>query len=233
MGNKDSKDKPTEASRNNINSTNDGNEQTGNPNPTSGDAIKKASVDESNQTEDESASSSPRKQRFVLKRHPYSKQEQQQIVDYIISTKSYKFIKGVQLWQEMYKDGSVCKGRRTWQSMKEHFHKQIVPQLHIYKNVSEKVANCFKRVLMGLNIDVEDSDSSEEKENHEKKKGQSTVGVFDRDADMSGSDSELNTSYKSTRKRTALDPRPHPRIGRRKSVSGMSGSSKGMYLFTN
>lgn len=112
---------------------------------------------------------SPVKHRLVLKRLPYSKSEQQQIVDYIINTKSYQHIKGNQLWKEMQKDNTVCKGKRTWQSMKENFQKQIVPQLHIYKNVNEKVANCFKRVLMGLNLDL-DSDSNEEKENSPKKK---------------------------------------------------------------
>ena len=120
-------------------------------------------------TQPESVNVSPSKERLVLKRLPYSKSEQQQIVDYIIETKSYKFIKGNQLWQEMQRDQTVCKGRRTWQSMKENFHKQIVPQLHIYKNVNQKVANCFKRVLMGLTLDL-DSDSNEEKENSPKKK---------------------------------------------------------------
>ena len=67
----------------------------------------------------------------------------------------------------MQKDQTVCKGRRTWQSMKENFHKQIVPQLHIYKNVNNKVANCFKRVfeVLGWSVffwfSIEDEDCFE------------------------------------------------------------------------
>ena len=119
--------------------------------------------------DNEAVNESPSKQRLILKRLPYSRSEQQQIVDYIIDTKSFQYIKGNQLWQEMERDQTVCKGRRTWQSMKENFHKQIVPQLHKYKNVNNKAANCFKRVLMGLTIDL-DSDSNEEKENSPKKR---------------------------------------------------------------
>ena len=157
------------------------------------------------QTENETSVCSPRKERLMLKRHPYSRAEQQQIVDYIINTKSYKFVKGVQLWQEMQKGNTVCKGRRTWQSMKEHFLKQIVPQLHIYKNVNEKAANSFKRSLMGLPLDLEDSDSNEEQETHKKKKSISTREENDMETDLSGSDSEVNVPYQSLRKRRISD----------------------------
>ena len=156
-------------------------------------------------TEDEATVSSPRKQRLVLKRQPYSKAEQQQIVDYIINTKSYKFIKGVHLWQEMQKDNAVCKGRRTWQSMKEHFLKQVTPQLHIYKNVNEKVASRFRRVLMGLQLDLADTDSSEENENQAEKRHVSTQDEYDKETDPSGSESELKKSYQSLRKRRVLN----------------------------
>ena len=145
-------------------------------------------------TQPESVNVSPSKERLVLKRLPYSKSEQQQIVDYIIETKSFKFIKGNQLWQEMQKDQTVCKGRRTWQSMKENFHKQIVPQLHIYKNVNNKVANCFKRVLMGLTLDL-DSVSNEEKENSPKKK-ETTKDKYAIQSDTSESESEITVPKK-------------------------------------
>ena len=157
------------------------------------------------QTENEAADSSPRKQPLMLKRHPYSKAEQQQIVDYIINAKGYKFIKGVQLWKEMQNDNAVCRGRRTWQSMKEHFLKQIVPQLHIYKNVNEKVANCFKRSLMGLPFDLEDSDSSEDEQKQSKKKSLSPRDKHDKGTDPSGSDSDVNSPYQSLKKRRMLD----------------------------
>ena len=150
-------------------------------------------------TNNDGANVSPIKQRLVLKRLPYSRSEQQQIVDYIISTKSYKYIKGNQLWQEMQKDNTVCKGRRTWQSMKENFHKQIVPQLHIYKNVNEKVANCFKRVLMGLNLDL-DSDSNEEKENSPKKKVITKDKYAMNMSDTSESENETSVSIKKLQK---------------------------------
>ena len=143
--------------------------------------------------DNEIVNESPSKQRLIMKRLPYSRSEQQQILDYIIDTKSYQFIKGNQLWQEMEKDQTVCKGRRTWQSMKENFHKQMVPQLHSYKNV-KKVANYFKRVLMGLTIDL-DSDSNEEKENSPKKK----TAIEDKyaiESDTTESDSEVTIPKK-------------------------------------
>ena len=127
----------------------------------------------------------------------YSKNEQQQIVDYIINTRSYQYIKGVQIWQEMQKSNEVCNGRRTWQSMKEHFHKQIVPQLHKYKNVNEKTGNFFKRALMGLTIDLEDSDSDEEKENISKKKRSVSKDMYEKETNLTGSESETNEPYKN------------------------------------
>ena len=152
----------------------------------------------------ETSSSSPRKERFVSKMRFYSKNEQQQIVDYIINTRSYQYIKGVQIWQEMQKSNEVCNGRRTWQSMKEHFHKQIVPQLHKYKNVSEKTGNFFKRALMGMAIDLDDSDSDEEKENISKKKRSSAKDMCEKETNLTGSESETNEPYKNFKNRTRL-----------------------------
>ena len=49
--------------------------------------------------DNETINESPSKQRLILKRLPYSRSEQQQILDYIIDTKSFQYIKGNQLWQ--------------------------------------------------------------------------------------------------------------------------------------
>ena len=110
-------------------------------------------------------------------------------------------MKGRELWQSMEKDKTVCKGQRTWQSMKEHFRQQIVPRLHTFIN-NDKVATKFKRALLGLPVDVGDTDSDEEQEKQvPKKKNVAERDEYDRETDLSGSDSEGNAPYQSVRKR--------------------------------
>ena len=145
-----------------------------------------------------------------VRRLPYSRQEQEEIVDYIINTKQYTSVKGIQLWQSMEQDRAVGKGKRTWQSMKEHFLKQIVPQLHIFDNVNDKAATRFKRALMGLPVDIssgdessgEVSDPQEKTKSRKKKLGESCNREDECDeaheTDLSVSDHEEQTKQQDT-----------------------------------
>ncbi|KAF2883349.1 hypothetical protein ILUMI_22851 [Ignelater luminosus] len=58
---------------------------------------------------------------------PYTSDEQKKILRYIIDSKGYYSLRGRRFWQEMVESGTV---ERTWQSAKEHFLKQLYPQVH-------------------------------------------------------------------------------------------------------
>ena len=75
-------------------------------------------------------------------RRPYTRREQQEIVDYLVKKRAYSIVKGNTIWQRMEVEQvrgrpvlasvQVCKGRRTWQSMKEHFRKQVMAKIHTF-----------------------------------------------------------------------------------------------------
>ena len=64
-------------------------------------------------------------------RRPYSRKEQQEVVGHLVARRSWGLVKGNTVWQGMEEAG-VCGGRRTWQSMKEHFRKQIMAKIHTF-----------------------------------------------------------------------------------------------------
>ncbi|KAH7639794.1 hypothetical protein HUG17_3827 [Dermatophagoides farinae] len=64
--------------------------------------------------------------------------EDQEILNYIIQTGGYNEIKGRSLWIDM-DNANICK--RTWQSMKEHFRKIIVPKIDLLFGLSSKDVN--------------------------------------------------------------------------------------------
>lgn len=70
-------------------------------------------------------------------RNPYSREEDESIIQDIIRYKAYDRIKGNQFWMECEERGEACKGLRTWQSMKERFRKKIAPNLILYTSREE------------------------------------------------------------------------------------------------
>ena len=64
-------------------------------------------------------------------RRPYSRKEQQEVVGHLVAQRSWGLVKGNTVWQRMEEVG-VCGGRRTWQSMKEHFRRQIMAKIHTF-----------------------------------------------------------------------------------------------------
>ena len=92
-------------------------------------------------------------------RRPYSKREQQEMVEYLVRARGYSLVRGNTVWQRMeaaqvttstntsthhhlhthlhahlllHPRPQVCKGRRTWQSMKEHFRRQVMARIHTF-----------------------------------------------------------------------------------------------------
>ena len=83
-------------------------------------------------------------------RLPYCKKEQQEIVDWIVKYSAYKLLKGNFVWQRM-EQVKVGRGR-SWQSLKEHFKKVAIGQIHTF-GLTRVVMDHFK-VGMGLKNEV-------------------------------------------------------------------------------
>ena len=77
---------------------------------------------------------------------PYCKNEQQEILDWIVKNEEFKALKGNEVWKKMEEE-NVGRGR-TWQSLKEHFRKTLIGQIHTFR-LSDEVQHNFK-VAMGL-----------------------------------------------------------------------------------
>ena len=99
---------------------------------------------------------------------PYSKEEEQRIVDYIISSNSYDQLSNSssnELWKTIASEKQIFGNVRPWLSVKKHFCKQVYPNIESYKNVSIKIANNFKRSFMGLTVAESGEISSNEESN--------------------------------------------------------------------
>ena len=56
-------------------------------------------------------------------RLPYTKREEQTLVNFFLENGGYKLRKGKRIWEQMENSG-ICPGR-TWQSMKQRWEKYI------------------------------------------------------------------------------------------------------------
>lgn len=59
-------------------------------------------------------------------RKPYSKKEETKMLQYIIDNQAYTLLRGRAFWEGMEESRIT---ERSWQSLKEHFRKVIVPKL--------------------------------------------------------------------------------------------------------
>lgn len=116
--------------------------------------------------------------------------EQTEILKYIIHKKAYHRIKGRELWKEMEKDG-ICGGARTWQSMKENFRKQIMPQISTFPLLPRRIAR-IKKAFHGKT--VQSFSSSEESGQEE-----------NRDVDYANTTSYTANTYTLMEDQTILD----------------------------
>jgi hypothetical protein len=125
---------------------------------------KVSDIEEDDFDADPPGSDSQSKQVFKSFRIPYSKKNQHEIVKFLVSHSAYKMVKGNSIWQRM-EEGGLCKGARTWQSMKEHFRKKIIPQIHSF-GLSWRQVRRF-RAAFGLDQE-HDSDEEDDEEDDEK-----------------------------------------------------------------
>ena len=104
---------------------------------------------------------------FKTYRTPYSKKQEQEIVNFLLTHSAYKMLKGNSIWQRM-EDMGVCKGCRTWQSMKEHFRKKIVYVIHTF-GLSWRQVRKF-RAAFGLDEEHESDVEEDEEDGFEQNK---------------------------------------------------------------
>ena len=89
-----------------------------------------------------------------VKGQPYCKKEQIQIVEWIIKYNAFKSLGGNSVWQRM-EEARVGRGR-SWQSLKEHFKKVVIGQIHTF-GLTQAVKDKFK-VGMGKMEEVPTSE---------------------------------------------------------------------------
>ncbi|XP_039282661.1 uncharacterized protein LOC111046294 isoform X2 [Nilaparvata lugens] len=76
-------------------------------------------------------------------RMAYSSVEDANIVKYLVDKKAYGSIKGQMIWKSMEKK-NVCP-LRTWQSMKEHFLKKLLPHIDYFSFLTDNQKKKFKQ----------------------------------------------------------------------------------------
>ncbi|PNF14803.1 hypothetical protein B7P43_G07011 [Cryptotermes secundus] len=72
-----------------------------------------------------------------LRRRDYIHKERQAIISFISKHQYHNYVKGREIWQKA-EAAQVCPGR-TWQSMKEHFIKKIIPNIKTYHLSEEEI----------------------------------------------------------------------------------------------
>ena len=78
---------------------------------------------------------------FKAQKLPYCKKEQLEIVEWIVRYTAFKLLRGKLVWQRMEEVG-VGRGR-SWQSLKEHFRKVVINQIHTF-GLTRKLMDQFK-----------------------------------------------------------------------------------------
>ncbi|RXG71711.1 hypothetical protein Avbf_02554 [Armadillidium vulgare] len=73
----------------------------------------------------------------------YTEVEDELILDYICKHDLFSSVKGNTMWVDL-ENKKLLPGR-SWHSLKERFRKRILPRLHKYKNVNERIIEKFER----------------------------------------------------------------------------------------
>ena len=84
---------------------------------------------------------------FKSRRKVYTDEERREIVAALAERGAWSQVKGTSIWRQLERR-QLCRGDRTWQSMKEHFLKVIGPKVADYGLGRREVALC--RVGLGL-----------------------------------------------------------------------------------
>lgn len=89
----------------------------------------------------------------------YTREEQTEILKFIIKKKAFSVLKSNSLWQDMSR--SVCGRSRTWQSLKEHFRKQIITQINSFTLPARQISR-IQRGWAGEEVNCFSDDEMEE-----------------------------------------------------------------------
>ena len=103
---------------------------------------------------DPCTSTSALKMTYSLSRAPYTRKEQIKILSYIVEKRAFEDLKGRNFWQKMEMD-KVSVVPRSWQSLKEHFKKQIMPQINSFQ-LDPRVVSMIKRGFKGETVNCHD-----------------------------------------------------------------------------
>ena len=91
---------------------------------------------------------------------PYTRRNREEIVRALVRFAAYRLVRGNSIWKKLEGIG-ICNGIRTWQSMKEHFRKKIIQEIHTFGLTWRQVRRF--RATYGLD-EVRDSDVDSEEE---------------------------------------------------------------------
>ena len=91
---------------------------------------------------------------------PYTRRNQEEIVRALVRFAAYRLVRGNTIWKKLEEIG-ICNGIRTWQSMKEHFRKKIIQNIHDFGLTWPQIRRF--RATYGLD-QVRDSDVDSDEE---------------------------------------------------------------------
>jgi len=167
---------------------------------------------EDNVEEDVTVMQSMKTNRIALKavKAPYRRRDQEEIVRFLVRFSAYRLVKGNAIWQK-FEDLGLCNGARSWQSMKEHFRKKIILQIHGFGLTWRQVRRF--RATYGLDeeheSDVEtDEDEGEDSEEKEKR--------VDRSSSAQSADRSRPLEAEQFKPRRTSSPREVPNLNQTK-----------------
>merc|ERR1719319_1625503 len=118
---------------------------------------------------------------FKSARYSYSKKEQLEMLQFIFKRNAYKLLKGNVIWQRM-EENDVCGGRRSWQSMKEHFRKKVMPKIQQF-GITIRQIRKLRECYDGFDLDAlhssDESTDAEDKIQQQVKKRLGPVVVLE------------------------------------------------------
>jgi len=110
--------------------------------------------------EDEFEPEEPARKQSLGRKMPYSRKEDKNILTWIVDTGAFTQLKGNEVWKNMAKE---MKRGRTWQSLKEHFKKYLISQLHLKVfGLTEEIIKRFKSGYGLLKSEESEVDQIEE-----------------------------------------------------------------------
>merc|ERR1719319_1929364 len=129
------------------------------------------------------------------------------MLKFIFKRKAYKLLKGNVIWQKM-EENYVCGGRRTWQSMKEHFRKQVMPKIQQF-GITIRQIRKLRECYDGFDLDAlhssDESTDAEDKIQQEVTKRIGPVVVLENRPGQSSKNQPIPTSEANVKGGQSVD----------------------------